>query len=323
MMPVPGLVSTIIPVYNRAAMLREAVACVLAQDWRPVEIIIVDDGSTDNTLAAAHQIAAAHPEVRVLSQANAGPGVARQSGLEISRGEFVQFLDSDDFLLPHKFSAQIAALHAKPESGIAYGKTYVRNPDGSLGAREHWPNCNAHQKIFPALLANRLWETSTPLYRRTMLDVIGPWPTKRQMEDWEFDAQAGAARIEIVFCDTHVAEYRIHDGHRLAHAWMTDPLAMKHRLAAHARIFDHARTAGIADAAPEMQHFARTLFAMAREGARNGHVGDADALLRLALSVRPAKWDLQLYSCVVKLLGWRLTTSASDFVLKKRRTLHA
>src|ERR1700741_3904714 len=91
-----SLVSTVIPVYNRAAMLREAVASVLAQTWRPIEIIIVDDGSTDETAAVAEELAAGNPGIiRVLRQANAGPGAARQVGLEASSGEFVQFLDSD------------------------------------------------------------------------------------------------------------------------------------------------------------------------------------------------------------------------------------
>ena len=106
-----NLVSTIIPVYNRSAMLREAVASVLAQSWRPIEIIIVDDGSSDDTVHVAEDMKSQHPEItHVLRQKNAGPGVARQTGLNVARGEFVQFLDSDDLLLPSKFELQISGL---------------------------------------------------------------------------------------------------------------------------------------------------------------------------------------------------------------------
>ena len=109
--PVAGLVSTIIPVHNRSRLLREAVASVLEQDHRPIEIVIVDDGSSDETGAVADGLARTHPEtVRVLHQPNGGPGAARQRGLDHSRGEFVQYLDSDDLLLPGKFSAQVEAL---------------------------------------------------------------------------------------------------------------------------------------------------------------------------------------------------------------------
>src|SRR5688572_24007248 len=87
----PGLVTTILPVYNRAAMLRESAATVLAQTYRNIELIIVDDGSTDETSAVADALAAEHPEVvRVIHQPNAGVGPAREAGRLAARGEFIQ-----------------------------------------------------------------------------------------------------------------------------------------------------------------------------------------------------------------------------------------
>src|SRR4051795_5577813 len=95
-----GIVSTIIPVFNRPAMLREAVASVLAQTYRPIEIIIVDDSSTDDTPVVIDELAARHPEVRGIRRPNGGPGLARESGRGEARGEFIQYLDSDDLLMP-------------------------------------------------------------------------------------------------------------------------------------------------------------------------------------------------------------------------------
>ena len=96
-----GLVSTVIPVHNRAALLQEAVASVLAQTYRPIEVIVVDDGSTDDTPEAARALVAQHAgEVFVVHQPNAGPGMAREAGRRAARGEFIQYLDSDDVLLP-------------------------------------------------------------------------------------------------------------------------------------------------------------------------------------------------------------------------------
>ena len=109
-MLVEGLVSTIIPVHNRPALLRESVASVLSQTYRPIEIIIVDDGSTDETGCEAEALAERHSEVRTIHRENGGPGVARETGRLAARGEFIQYLDSDDLLLPTKFELQVAGL---------------------------------------------------------------------------------------------------------------------------------------------------------------------------------------------------------------------
>jgi glycosyltransferase involved in cell wall biosynthesis len=124
----PELVSTIIPVHNRARLLREAVASVLAQTYRPIEIVIVDDGSTDDTAAVADELARSSPEtIVVIHQPNGGPGAARQRGLERARGSFIQFLDSDDLLLPGKFTAQVGALRRQPDCQISYGPSLEEN----------------------------------------------------------------------------------------------------------------------------------------------------------------------------------------------------
>src|SRR5207244_4187795 len=109
--PVPDLVTTIIPVYNRPDMLREAARSVLEQTYRPIEVIIADDGSTDgDTVRVARELEATYPGVlRYYDQPNAGPGAARNLGLKHARGEFIQYLDSDDLLLPNKFARQVAA----------------------------------------------------------------------------------------------------------------------------------------------------------------------------------------------------------------------
>src|SRR5688572_4625209 len=126
------LVSTIIPVHNRSGLLREAVASVLAQTYRPIEVIIVDDGSTDDTAGVADGLAREHPEeIRVIHQSNTGPGLAREAGRLIARGEFIQYLDSDDLLLPRKFELQVAGLNAHPECGVSYGKTRYRYSNGA------------------------------------------------------------------------------------------------------------------------------------------------------------------------------------------------
>lgn len=303
---IEGLVSTVIPVYNRGAMLREAVASVLAQTWRPIEVIIVDDGSIDDTPRVAAELSAHLPDtITVLHQGNTGPGPARQAGLELSRGEFIQFLDSDDLLLPDKFDLQVTGLRGDPEAGISYGKTYVqidgrRLPDPAQQSGEK------HRRIFPGLLAGRFWQTSTPLYRRSALEKIGAWSARRQLEDWEFDGRAGAAGIELHYCDSYLAEYRNHAEHRLCHLWMADPEAMRDRIAAYMDVLGHAQRAGVPRGAPEMQHFVRSLFWMARNAGSYGLPREARRLFELARAhaLNPG-WDYRLFGVASAVLGWK------------------
>ena len=291
-------------------MLREAVASVLAQTWRPIEIIIVNDGSEDDTLSVANELRATHREiVQVLSQPNGGPGRARQAGLEVAKGEFVQFLDSDDLLLSTKFASQVAGLRDDQEAGISYGMTYTSN-DGVRATAPAQRTAEPHRNIFPALLSGRLWETCTPLYRRSALELIGPWPAKRQMEDWEFDAKAGAADIKLHYCEAPLATYRIHDAPRLAHAWMTDPQAMHDRISAHVEILRYAEQANVASNSSEMRRYARTLFWIARHAGAHGFAAEAEQLLDLVQAIAKHNssraLDVILYRQLSRALGGKM-----------------
>ncbi|MBV9496301.1 MAG: glycosyltransferase family 2 protein, partial [Acidobacteria bacterium] len=166
------LVTTIIPVWNRAAMLRRAVDSVLAQTHRPIEIVIVDDGSTDDTPAAIAQLAREHDFIKTARQDNAGPGLARERGRQLASGDFIQYLDSDDRLLPRKFELQLAAM--KPEHGVAYGRTRYIDPRGNEIAPTWKPPMVARETMFPSFLLHRWWDTPTPLYRRSVTDAAGP-----------------------------------------------------------------------------------------------------------------------------------------------------
>ena len=98
------LVSVVIPTYNRSSMLQEAVASVLDQDYRPLELIVVDDGSTDATVEVVRGFGAA---IRYLRQDRQGVSAARNAGIAAARGQLIALLDSDDLWLPHKLSRQI------------------------------------------------------------------------------------------------------------------------------------------------------------------------------------------------------------------------
>ena len=119
-----GLVSVIIPVYNAERFLAQALDSVAAQDYRPLEVLLIDGGSTDGTAALGEAFARAHADVTVrpLPQAGSGLAAAWNTGLAAATGEFVAFLDSDDLWLPDKLSAQVAFLRAQPEAQYVIGQ---------------------------------------------------------------------------------------------------------------------------------------------------------------------------------------------------------
>lgn len=120
-------VSVIIPAYNAAWCVRRAVDSVLAQDYRDFELIVVDDGSRDDTAAILATYGAA---LRVVSKPNGGLSSARNAGIAVARGDYLAFLDADDWWLPGKLARQAALLDGRPEVLFCSCTTSVRTPDG-------------------------------------------------------------------------------------------------------------------------------------------------------------------------------------------------
>jgi glycosyltransferase involved in cell wall biosynthesis len=308
-MLVEGLVSTIIPVHNRPALLREAVASVLAQTYRPIEIIIVDDGSTDETGSAAEALAEAHAEVRAIHRENGGPGAARETGRLVARGEFIQYLDSDDLLLPRKFELQVVGLRQHCDCGVSYGKTRFYTI-GEQPTDLPWKRTGEHiLTMFPSFLQSRWWGTSTPLYRREITDLAGPWSELRNEEDWEYDCRIASKGARLHCCDAFVSDERITFGFRLSAAGSSDPVKLRSRAAAHKLILAHAEAAKISHQTPEMRHFARELFLLSRQAGGAGLDEESQMLFDLARRAskdhRGRGIDLLLYGGGARLIGWR------------------
>lgn len=315
----PELVSTIIPVFNRAALLRQAVQSVLNQTYYPIEIIIVDDGSTDETSDVAEQLCNEFPHlISVIHQTNAGPGVARQKGLERALGSFIQFLDSDDLLLKDKFSAQVAALKEQRECQICYGKSFEEdhsfNPPLRVGPIRA-TGYSVHQ-LFPMLLVSRWWTTSSPLYRKSLLDRIGPWTELINEEDWEYDARAGATGALLAWVDIYVSVRRLNmGGEHLSEKGCEDPKKLADRAEAKASIYRSAQVAGVDIESYEMRHFARSAFLLSRQcGLANVPIASRNLFLLARQASTPRQRDrleYRIYATIARVLGWCLTAKLS------------
>lgn len=310
---VRDLVSTVIPVFNRPGMLRTCVDSVLAQTHRPIEIVIVDDGSTDNTLSIAKELANESPEiVRWATIENSGPGPAREAGRQMANGEYIQYLDSDDRLLPNKFADQIAALKAHPDADIAYGITRLIDERGEVLAEPFKWTDREIPELFPGLLVDRWWCTHTPLYRRSLTDRVGPWSDMRWSQDWEIDSRAGALNATLVHCGTLVSEHVHHGGERQTSSasWTTDPVRLRNRVQLLKSLWSNCQESGTDRTSPEFQHFARWCFSIARQCAVQGLTSETKELLEIAKeSAGQGKGNrgVQLFSQCQLLLGTRLT----------------
>jgi glycosyltransferase involved in cell wall biosynthesis len=277
---IEGLVSTIIPVYNRASLVQEAIDSVLAQTYRPIEIIVVDDGSTDDTSDVVEKISAEHDAVRLYRQENQGPGSARQRGLNAARGEFIQFLDSDDLLRPNKFEWQVGQLRLQPECGVCYGWT-TRYPLG--GQKQELPikwTAQEFETMFPSFLADRWWDTSTPLYRAERVHANGPWLNLRLEEDWEFDCRLASTGIALARVNAFVSDTRVVPAARLTLGGSSNPALLKDRCIARIEILRHAKGAGIPPNDEYMRQFLNSSFLVARQTALAGLEVESATLLQ-------------------------------------------
>jgi hypothetical protein len=210
-------------------------------------------------------------------------------------------------LLPGKFERQVKALRDDPECGVSYGMTrYVAEP-GAV-AYHAWRRTGERiERMFPSFLAGRWWGTSTPLYRRSVTDAVGPWTALRNEEDWEYDCRVAALGRRLAWVPAFVSEQRGHGGDRLSRDGSADPAKLADRAAAHALILGHAERAGIGPRTEEMRHFARELFLLSRQCGAAGLEHEARHLHGLARRAsrgdRP-RLDLPVYGLLAETLGW-------------------
>lgn len=308
---ITGLVSTILPVYNRPELIVEAVGSVLSQTYRPIEVIVVDDGSTDSTGEVLERLCGRHgDEMRVLHQQNGGPGRARETGRLTASGEYIQYLDSDDLLWPKKFEQQVAGLESHPECAVSYGWTRCYRLGETPVDVAHKRTAERVPTMFPSFLQSRWWDTATPLYRREIVDKAGGWTDLRNEEDWEYDCRIAGLGIGLHYCEAFVSDTRNGTVDQLSVVGNA-PSKLKDRARAHALILDHARRFGLDRRVPEFQHFARELFLLARQCGAAGLGEESRRLFELAKSAsdsdRRNGWDFRIYGALSEVLGWRFS----------------
>lgn len=211
-----SLISVVIPAYNRGAAIRETIESVLAQTVvEQAEIIVIDDGSTDDTLEFLNIEYSVYDNVRIIHQPNAGVAAARNRGLQEARGEFIAFLDHDDIWLPQKLSSQLAVFENNPKLAVvccrwrdidSAGKLLISDEDA--WAARKLPRGNVYKQF---LRYNALVSMSVPLMRAQALRDIGGFDVKAApCDDWDLWLRLSRGQI-FDYVDEVLVWYRRHE----------------------------------------------------------------------------------------------------------------
>ena len=171
-----GLVSVIISTYNRSSLLEEAIQSVIEQSYRPVECVIVDDGSTDDSKKVVENLQKKNDStfsIVYLFQNNSGPQAARNTGTKAATGEYIQYLDSDDILYPDKLSEQVRFLKQNKDCDGVFG-------DWEAGTHDKKKLVTAckEEDMIAQMLVGRCIANFSFLMRRSIVERIGEWDIK-------------------------------------------------------------------------------------------------------------------------------------------------
>jgi glycosyltransferase involved in cell wall biosynthesis len=207
--PVPTaeqpLVSVVIASHNQAQYLAESIESALGQTYPNVEVLVVDDGSTDESPA----IAARYAGVRLLCQANAGVSAARNAGVAATTGELVVFLDSDDRLPPHALATGVHECVAHPDAAFVAGRYRLIDADGAPGRVYDWGHWGGMTvPMYERLVRwNFIGMLAAVIFRRAALPPVPFEPTLAGAEDWDLFLRI-TREHPVHLYDTIVAEYR-------------------------------------------------------------------------------------------------------------------
>jgi glycosyltransferase involved in cell wall biosynthesis len=205
------LVSVIMPAYNAATTIRESIASVLAQSHRELELLVVDDGSTDHTRQIVQEVK--DSRVRLIElERQSGVSAARNVGVERSSGAYLKYLDSDDLINGGAVEAQLAIMSRCSELTLctsAWGRFYENPEDLKVVEAPDWQDLDPMSFLELSLGGGGTMPVMTWLLHRTLHELAGPWPVGAQLfEDTEYGTRLALAADQVRFCREAMGLYR-------------------------------------------------------------------------------------------------------------------
>lgn len=312
-------VSVLIPAHNARDHIQQTVESVLCQDWPDIEIVVVDDGSTDGTLEQVHKLKISPAKLRLIHQCRSGASAARNTAFRHSSGDYIQYLDADDVLGASKIAVQMSALAGSRSNSIASSQwgyfwsdphvaEYIRHECfRSYAAPSDWLVESWHSGSWMPLFA---W-----LVPRPVIEKAGPWNELLTLDDdGEFFTRVILASSEIIYCSDAKALYRkgiptslssILNASSAISEYVSIEMREKHLLTRRQDV--HARGA----AADLYQRFIYRFYPMYPELLQ-------EAALQVAelggSGAQPA--STPAFKVLDRLLGWRFSKRIQEFVYK-------
>jgi glycosyltransferase involved in cell wall biosynthesis len=291
-------VSVIIPAYNAAAYIGQALESAFAQTFQDFEVLVVDDGSTDET---ASIVASFGDRVNYLRQDNAGSAKARNLGIRKSRGLFIAFLDADDLWLPDKLARQVALMREQPEVGMVFTKHINFDETGAT-----WPFRFDKRLLMEGDVARNIFMrsgvgTPTVMVRREVFETVGLFEESlRQGQDDNMWVRI-AAHCQVRLIDEPLVKVRNHSG-RVTRDLKKNTqyvLASTHLLCTHYGRVVADRIGDLAD-----RKLARAYFDSGYIQYENGNLKEARKDFRLSIRHDAWRWKNYLYWIVCLLPSW-------------------
>ena len=222
---VKPVVSILIPAYNAQKWIAETIQSALAQTWERKEIIVVDDGSTDQTLAIARQFSSRG--VAVTTQKNAGAAAARNQAFKLCKGDYIQWLDADDLLSPDKIARQIEKAEHDGSRRLllssGWGTFYYRLRKANVSRSPLWCDLLPAEWLFRKMGQNIHMQTATWLVSRELTEAAGPWDTRLLGDDdGEYFARVLMASAGTRFVAGPTVYYRVSGHGRLSYIGKSD-----------------------------------------------------------------------------------------------------
>lgn len=228
------LASVIVPAYNVAPFILESVESVLLQSVSDLELIVVDDGSTDGTVDRLSDLS--DPRLRIIRQSNGGSSSARNSGIQLSSGTYIGFLDADDLWAPNKLDTHIRFLEQHPEVDLTFSRSEIIDERGKPTGRTSYA-VSGDVSFEDLLIENVVNNGSAVVLRRTALDLAGHFDTDlRACVDLDLWLRVARLRPHNTFClDELLTKYRMRSG-QITNDWSRMETEW-------AKVFAKARTA--------------------------------------------------------------------------------
>ena len=216
------LVSVIIPSYNYSAYISDAINSILEQTYPHWEVIVVDDGSRDNTAEVVARFTAHDSRIKYHYQQNQGLSAARNTGISLAQGDYIQLLDADDYISKHKLEIQVGLLEQDPSSALVYADTYIYTHSDAPTALRNFRKFNLNMPPITAqgitlvshMTIDNIFLVGSPLFKRSMAMATGLFEkTLFSLEDWHFWYRAALLNSKFLYDNREGTEFyvRMHD----------------------------------------------------------------------------------------------------------------